>query len=230
MLHTLWSVKGGSGVSVTAAVLAASIARRSGRVVLLDLAGDQPAVLGLASSGGPGLADWLASTDVAADALGRLLVEARPGIWLLRRGEGAQWPADRATTLLDTLTALRCPVVVDAGVQAAPGSHAEGVRSVASLGAVLAAAGRSWLVTRPCYLAMRRYHELRASPDAWIPDGVVVVVDGDRALRPGDVATSLGVPLVADFRLDDDVARAVDAGTLLLRRPRTLERDLRWVA
>ena len=226
MLHTLWSVKGGSGVSVTAAVLTDSFARRAGRAVLVDLAGDQPAVLGLASSAAPGVSDWLASTDAAEDALGRLLVEARPGRWLLPRGHATTWTTGRTSVLLGALAALRCPVVVDAGLL---GASDDGGAWTA-FGARLADAGRSWLVTRPCYLAMRRYHELQHSAAAWSPDGVVVLVDGDRALRPTDVATALRLPLVAAVDLDQNVARAVDAGTLLRRRQRTLERQLRRVA
>ncbi len=62
MVTACWSLKGGSGTTVVAAGLALSIQRRIGRPVLLvDLAGDLPAALGLPEPTGPGVAEWLAA-------------------------------------------------------------------------------------------------------------------------------------------------------------------------
>lgn len=236
MLHTLWSVKGGSGVSVTSASLALALARRARRTVLVDLAGDQPAVLGLPEPTGPGVSDWLASTDGSVDALGRLLVEVGHGLWLLPRGHASAWSAERSSTLVAALSSLRCEVVVDAGVRVDVSRSAS---AWDSLGIALAGAGRSLLVSRPCYVALRRYQAVRdtardtsRSPAAapWLPDGVVVLVDQDRALRPQDVAATLHLPLLATIGLDPGVARAVDAGTLVHRPRRALDHLLRRVA
>ncbi len=60
MLLTLWSPKGGSGTSVLAAACALVLARRADGARLVDLAGDQPAIFGLPTDPGTGLADWLA--------------------------------------------------------------------------------------------------------------------------------------------------------------------------
>lgn len=236
MLHTLWSVKGGSGVSVTSASLALGLARQARRTVLVDLAGDQPAVLGLPEPTGPGVSDWLASTDGSVDALGRLLLDVGQGLWLLPRGHAGAWSAERSSTLVAALSALRCEVVVDAGVRvdASPSATAW-----ESLGISLAGAGRSLLVSRPCYVALRRYQAARetaraaargAAAPPWLPDGVVVLVDQDRALRPQDVAATLHLPLIATIGLDPGVARAVDAGTLMHRPRRALTHQLRRVA
>jgi len=65
MLVACWSVKGGVGTTVVAASLALLLARRVGPgVVLADLAGDGPAVLGLPEPDSPGLAGWLAGGGV----------------------------------------------------------------------------------------------------------------------------------------------------------------------
>ena len=62
MVVSCWSAKGGSGTTVVAVSLALVLAARGGSgVLLVDLAGDAPAVLGLADPGGPGLAAWAAA-------------------------------------------------------------------------------------------------------------------------------------------------------------------------
>jgi hypothetical protein len=218
MLIACWSPKGGSGTTVISCGLAAVLSRsaRSGRGALLaDLAGDVPSVLGLAEPSGPGLAEWLAAgPDVAATALSRLEVEAGPGLRLLawsRPGPGFRPGPGRAEALLDALSADLRPVVVDCG------AAAEGAGLALAAGAPV-----SLLVLRPCYLALRR---ALAAPLR--PSGVVLVTEAGRALGRRDVEEVLGVPVRAEVEVDAAVARAVDAGLLARRVPRTLERALR---
>lgn len=90
---------------------------------------------------------------------------------------------------------------------------------------LVVAADRSLLVLRPCYLALRR---AVAAPVR--PTGVVVVVEPGRAITADDIADALGVPVVAEVQVTEAVARAVDAGLLVSRVPRSLLRDLRGVA
>lgn len=217
MLYTLWSVKGGSGVTVVAAGLATVLAERSGRAVLVDLAGDLPAAVGAAEPVGPGVLEWLAAADGPPDALARLFVPAGAGVELLPRGKGP-CPSGRAADLVAALTGLGCPVVIDAGVVGS------GLPTAALAGA-LAGAGRSLLVVRPCFLALRR-----ARPVAAEADGVVLVAEPARALDARDVEAALGVPVLTTVGVDPGVARAVDAGVLTRRPPRTLERPLRALA
>ncbi|MEI7887582.1 MAG: hypothetical protein WCJ04_09330 [Actinomycetes bacterium] len=212
MLHTLWSVKGGSGVTLVAAVAAAMCARRSGRAVLVDLCGDQPAALGLAEPRSPGVLDWLASTDGSAEALERLLLPVEPGLWLLPCGTAQSWPEDRPALLAKMLIDMDCEVVIDAGL-------------ISDVGRSLASAGRSLLVTRPCYLALRRATSARVEAD-----GVIVVADIGRALSGADVAAVLDLSVVASVDVDPAIARAVDAGLLIRRTHKALERSLRGVA
>ena len=91
--------------------------------------------------------------------------------------------------------------------------------------AMVAAADRSLLVLRPCYLALRRAVSFEVRPT-----GVVLVAEAGRAITAPDVEDALGVPVVAEVLVTDAIARAVDAGLLASRLPRSLVRDLRAVA
>ena len=216
MVTVCWSPKGGSGTTVVATALALVLAARHDGALLVDLAGDVPAVLGLAEPGGPGALDWLASPDAGADALGRLIQPSDGGLDVVVAGEsppGGRWPVGRAAALVDALAAERRPVVVDAGVWR-PGLHDAVARATASL-----------MVIRPCYLALRR---AVAAPVR--PSGIVLVQEPGRSLGRADVEDILGVPVVACVQLSPDVARAVDAGLLVSRLPRSLSRGLRAAA
>lgn len=84
-----------------------------------------------------------------------------------------------------------------------------------------AAAERRLLVTRRCYLALRRAGRMAAQPS-----GVVVVDESGRALADRDIETWLGAPVVASVGLDPSVARAVDAGLLSVRMPSIMRGEL----
>ena len=222
MLISCWSPKGGSGTKVIACGLAAVLARArfpdagsSAGALLADLSGDAAAVLGVAEPTGPGLAEWLtAGPDVAAGALGRLEVEAAPGLRLLGwKPPGPEFRAGpgRAEALVEALSADARPVVADCG------------RGTSGAGLALAAGAEiSLLVLRPCYLALRR---ALAAPVR--PSGVVLVTEMGRSLGRRDVEDVLGVPVRAEVAIEEAVARAVDAGLLARRIPRTLERARR---
>ncbi len=215
MLVACWSAKGGSGTTVIAAALALSYARAPGGALLADLAGDAPCVLGLPEPEGPGLSDWLdAGTSVPADALSRIEIEAAPGLALLPRGAAASDATTRADVLASLLLGDSRTVVADCGVGPAGAARA-----------VAAAASVSLLVVRPCYVALRR---ALAAPLR--PSGIVLVSEPGRALGPRDVEDVLGVPVRAEVAVEASVARAVDAGLLTSRLPRSLERALRRAA
>ncbi|MYK76853.1 MAG: ArsA family ATPase, partial [Acidimicrobiaceae bacterium] len=90
MIIWYWSVKGGVGTSVVAAATAVRLASEDRETTLVDLTGDQPALLGMIAGAAPpepGIGDWVAAGDgVAADAIGRLLEDVAPGLRLLRDG------------------------------------------------------------------------------------------------------------------------------------------------
>jgi hypothetical protein len=216
VLVACWSAKGGSGTTVVAAALAAVLARSSSSgAVLVDLAGDVPAVLGLPEPDGPGVAGWLAAgAAVPPDALGRLEVPAVDGLTVLPQGGLLPEAPGRGEVLAALLAADARPCVVDCG------SAPVGPRL-----AVAAAAAHSLLVLRPCYLALRR---AVASPIR--PSAAILVEEGGRSIGRRDVEAALGVPVRAVVAHDPKIARAVDAGLLAGRLPGVLQRPLRHVA
>ena len=210
MLTACWSVKGGVGTTVVAASYALSLLSASGsrsslnEVLIADLAGDLPAVLGVAEPDGPGLAGWLgAGPGVPADALTRLERRVGPGTSLLARGSGPL-AVERAEVLAGVLAADPRAVVVDCGrVEAG------------TAGAVVAAgANRSLLVTRACFLALRR-----AALAPLSPSGVVLITESGRSLGRREVEQVVEAPVVAEVAADPAVARGGDAGILAAPLP-----------
>lgn len=216
MLVTLWSVKGGSGVSVVAAGLASLMARDAGPdgdgTLLVDFGGDQAALLGVPQPDGPGVTDWLATPRGDAEALRRLELAVAPELSLIPTGSGGGWATDREEALVDVLVSERRSVVVDGAMGAAPVP-------------ALAAADVSLLVLRPCYLALRRVVR-----DGVRADGVVLVEEPGRALDAVDVSRAVGLPVLCTVGADASVARAVDAGLLAARPPRSFARSLQAIA
>jgi hypothetical protein len=223
MFISCWSVKGGSGTTVIAASLALAFARTgSAGSVLVDLGGDAAAVLGVPEPDGPGVSDWLAAgRSVPGDGWSRLEVATGAGVALVPRGRGPLDRTDRAEVLAGLLAADHRPVVVDCGVlPAGPGPRPDSAATVlASL------ATRSLLVTRACYVALRR-----ASGCPFRPSGVVVVREEGRALQADDIAAVVGAEVWAEVQVDPAVARAVDAGLLAAALPRSFRRALRDAA
>ena len=217
MVMSCWSVKGGSGTTVVATALAVLLARTSPMgSVLVDLGGDAATVLGLPEPDGPGVSDWLAAGDaVPTDGWARLEIPTATGVALVPRGRGGLDAVDRAEVLAGVLAADHRPVVVDCGVlPSGPGPSATTAATV-----LASQATRSLLVTRACYLSLRR-----ASVAALRPSGVVLVREPGRALHAEDVAAVVGADIWAEVLVDPGVARAVDAGLLATRLPRSLRR------
>ncbi len=212
-MFVCWSAKGGSGTTVVAAALALVLSQRQ-PAVLIDLGGDSPAALGIAEPHGPGLAEWFASPTADSAALSRLAVDATESLQLIPRG-AAPLPALGEVhwgRLVTALAAIDATVVIDSGTGEPPR-------------ALIEAATHSLLVTRPCYLALRRAVATRLQPT-----GIVLIDEPGRALTARDVERSLNAPVVAELQYDPAVARAVDAGLLASRLPRSLAHSLKSAA
>lgn len=208
-----WSAKGGSGTTVVAAALAL-VFSQSHPAVLIDLGGDSPAALGMAEPHGPGIAEWFASSTADGAALSRLAVAATEALQLIPRGAAPLPPPSdpQWARLVAAVTANGLTVVIDSGTGEPPT-------------ALLGAATHSLLVTRPCYLSLRR-----AVAMGLHPTGIVLIDEPGRALTARDVERSLGAPVVAELQYDPAVARAVDAGLLASRLPRSLAHSLKIAA
>jgi MinD-like ATPase involved in chromosome partitioning or flagellar assembly len=208
-----WSAKGGSGTTVVAASLALVLAQRQ-PTLLLDLGGDSPAALGIAEPSGPGLAEWFASPTANPAALLRLALDATEALQLIPRGTEPLPARDDAGwgRLVVALASAECAVVIDVGTGTPPAALVE-------------AAEHSLPVTRPCYLALRR-----AVATGLQPTGIVLIDEPGRALGARDVERSLHAPVVAELQYDPAVARAVDAGLLASRLPKSLAHSLKIAA
>jgi hypothetical protein len=77
---------------------------------------------------------------------------------------------------------------------------------------------RNILVTRHCYLALRRFVALNLQVD-----GIVTIGEPGRALSDRDIERACGAPVIASLLWDPTVARAVDAGLLAARPPVSLQ-------
>jgi hypothetical protein len=216
-MNVCWSLKGGSGTTVVAAGLALAAARRGVRPVLLDLAGDLPAVLGVEGAG-PGVTDWCSADDgPGPEALDRLAVDVPGGTRLVALGTSGWQKAEagRVAALAEHLVQSDDPLVVDAGDL--------GTSRVpeALLSPLVERATRSILVTRACYLSLRRL-----PAQVCRPTEVALVVEPGRALGRPDVEAVVGSPVTMRIPLDPAIARAVDAGLLARRVPRALLRGV----
>lgn len=212
MLVCFWSPKGGSGTTVVT-VAAALVAAREASVRLADLAGDVPAVLGLARDPAPGLGEWMDLVpDASVEALGRIAVEVAPRLLLLPRGARATDPPSAAGAALGAALAHGGGLTVcDAGQLDGAGPQ------------VLEAADASVVVVRGCYLALRR---AVGHPALGRVQGVVLVDEPGRSLGARDVEDVLGAPVLAVVEARAATARAVDAGVLASRMPESVARPL----
>ena len=207
MLTIFLSPKGGSGTTTVAACHALASAQTHGRAVLIDLCGDAPAVLGMAEPGAPGINDWLAESQAAGPDELVALGSAQGALLVIHRGSRFVHGEPRWDALVAAAAAWDCPVVIDAGTHFIPDT----LRS---------AADRVLMVTRQCYLALRRATALPR------PSGIVLVKEEGRVLTVKDVESVLGTAVVATVPVDPSVARAVDAGVLPARHADLVSRRL----
>ena len=204
--HLLFtSAKGGNCTTTTAAAWSLLHAGRGEHVCIVDLCGDQPATLGIAEPVGPGVHDWLGEHSSAnVGQWWAMATRVTAELSVIHRGAPHVDGAPRWEDLADVLRAAPCTVVIDAGVGFVP--------------PVLREIALSVLVTRPCYLALRR------ATLAARPDHVMVIKEEGRALTVRDVEHVLGVTQSTVVPWSSHISRAVDAG-LLPSRAETLFGD-----
>jgi len=207
-VYLFHSSKGGNGTTlVTVACALAEVAQRP-RAVLVDLCGDVPAMLGMAEPVGPGVNDWLAENSTAdTDTLLHCGTTVADGLLVVHRGAEHVEGSPRWALLAATLATLPVPVFVDAGIRLIGDDMAQRAR-------------RTILVTKPCYLSLRRATMLRR------PSHVVVVNEQGRALTSKDVESVLAAPVIATIPIDPAVSRAVDAGLFPARCTQLLGKHL----
>ena len=202
-MRVCWSVKGGVGTTVIAAAVALQRSTTH-QVRLVDLMGDLPAALGIFEPSDQGIGEWLAN-EAAPETLEHLAVPVTDHLDLLPRGSIST--DAHSLSRLKQFAALPSSreVVVDAGT------------NIPFIESLLPHATTSWLILRPCYLALRRAVSTR-----FRVDGVVLVNEPGRALSKRDVASVLSAPIVAEVELDPRLSRVIDAGLLTTRLPASM--------
>ena len=219
MVTLCWAVKGGSGTTVVTSTLALESTRPA---LLVDLDGEIDTVLGLPEPDRPGVIDWLLG-DGPATQLDDLLVDIDDTTFLLpyrqsgtARSTTSMPTPDRWAALLEWFARWEArsggEVWIDAGTGTPATALASGIE-------------QRWLVTRACYLSLRR-----ATRSPIRPTGVLFVSGHGRQLRPKDVERSVGAPIVATIADDPRIARAVDSGLLASRPPLIIRKSLREIA
>jgi cellulose biosynthesis protein BcsQ len=206
MFTILSSPKGGTGTSVVAASLAI-VSSSSTPTLLVDLAGDQAAILGLPQP--PiGLSDW--ANGMTYRDFDEIVSLCHDNLYLAPTG----------TFDFETLNANAW----DKLLRALSLKHSEGCNIIVDLGradiplALRKIVDTCYLVTRPCYLALRRAVDLETAFS-----GVIVVNEPDRVLTSRDVESVLKLKCVAEIPYTSEISRRVDSGLLKSRLPVALQ-------
>ena len=206
MFTILSSPKGGTGTSVVAASLAI-VSSSSSPTLLVDLAGDQAAILGLPQP--PiGLSDW--ANGMTYREFDEIISLCHDNLYLAPTG----------TFDFETLNANAW----DKFLRALSLKHSEGCNIIVDLGradiplALRKIVDTCYLVTRPCYLALRRAVDLETAFS-----GVIVINEPDRVLTSRDVESVLKLKCVAEIPYTSEISRRVDSGLLKSRLPMALQ-------
>ena len=206
MFTILSSPKGGSGTSVVAASLAI-VSSSSSPTLLVDLAGDQAAILGMPEP--PiGLSDW--ANAMTYREFDEIVSLCHDNLYLAPTGsfDFEILNANAWGNLTQALTM----------------KHSEGYNIIVDLGradiplALRKIVDTCYLVTRPCYLALRRAVDLETAFS-----GVIVVNEPDRVLTSRDVESVLKLKCVAEIPYTSEISRRVDSGLLKSRLPMALQ-------
>ena len=217
MFWSFCAPKGGVGTSVVAAAAALECSRLQ-PTVLIDFGGDLAHVFGLDVEGKHGVHDWLAASDeVGTESLDHLLLDVAPNLSLMPAGPKSFGPTtpDRAVRFVEAMKVIGDLVIADVGA----------VPEVVDPRSVICVSGdRTTCVVRACYLALRRFSKLPV-----LVDDIVEIEEPGRALRTLDIEAVAGLAVSARIPFDPSIARAVDAGLLGQRMPRSLRRNVRML-
>ena len=209
MFTILSSPKGGTGTSVVAASLAI-VSSSSSPTLLVDLAGDQAAILGMPEP--PiGLSDW--ANGMTYREFDEIVSLCHDNLHLAPTGS-FDFEVLNANAWGNLTQALSM-------------KHSEGYNIIVDLGradiplVLRKIVDTCYLVTRPCYLSLRRAVDLEPAFT-----GVIVVNEPGRVLTSRDVESVLKIKCVAEIPYSNDISRRVDSGLLKSRLPTPLHAAL----
>ena len=203
------SPKGGSGTSVAAAGLAI-VSSSTTRTLLVDLAGDQAAILGLPEPP-VGLSDWV--NEMTHHNFDEILIDCDNNLFLAPSGSfDFDILTVNAWKNLSQALARKVDdgfnIIIDFGTEEMPLALSRFPH-------------QHYIVTRPCYLSLRRAVNLEKSFS-----GVVVIHEPDRVLTTSDIESVLKMKCVAEVPYSREISRRVDSGLLKSRLPMSLQTAL----
>jgi len=202
MITILSSPKGGSGTSVVAASLAI-VSSSSIPTLLVDLAGDQSAIMGLPEPP-VGINDW--ANGMTHREFEEILITCNDNLHLAPSGSSAieifstgAW-GNLARELMQR-ESNGVNIIIDFGQGDLPLAFNK-------------LADMHFMVTRPCYLSLRRTVNIEQKFS-----GVIVVQEHDRVLTTSDVESVMKLKCVAEVPYSSEISRRVDSGLLKSRLP-----------
>lgn len=211
MVRIFWSLKGGQGTSVTAAIIALRHQFHHDSVLIIDFGGDIAPILGQRVESQVGLIDWFLSQS-GPEALDQLVTPLLPQLSLLYSGTGV--PAREATPFEDRWATLEAwlnhdgrVTIVDLGTL--PGQPGQLGSLWVQLTTWLLQQYHTTLVTRPEYLSLRRYFEHDT-----IVDSLAILQTSTELLSAEDVADLCDRPVHFHIAIDETISHAVESGTL----------------
>ena len=202
MLIILSSPKGGSGTSVVTASLAI-VSSSSTPTLLVDLAGDQAAIMGLPEPP-VGIKDW--TNGMTHREFDEILIACNDNLQLAPFGSSAveifstsAW-GNLARELMQR-ESNGVNIIIDFGQGDLPLAFNK-------------LTDMHFMVTRPCYLSLRRAVNIEQKFS-----GVIVVQEHDRVLTTSDVESVMKLKCVAEVPYSSEISRRVDSGLLKSRLP-----------
>lgn len=211
MVRIFWSLKGGQGVSVTAAIIALRHQFHHDSVLIIDFGGDIAPIFGQRVETDVGLVDWFISQS-GPEALDQLVTPLLPQMSLLGSGMGVPTVAatpfeERWATLETWLNQDDRVTIIDLGTLPVQPMRLGTVW--AQLVEWLLQQYHATLVTRPEYLSLRRYFEHDTNVDS-----LAILQSSTDLLRADDVADLCDRPIHFHVAVDETITHAVESGTL----------------
>jgi hypothetical protein len=220
MVITMWSVKGGSGVSTLSTVVAAALNDLSrSNALLIDLAdGDLRGILGgptrASDDPGTGFGDWVAADETLDPSALERLIGSEPAPLLIGGNSASPIAQERSTRTVEGLRWLDTKyahVLIDAG------SANNDLSATTIQSATL-----SVLVLRPCLLSLRKAVASKLPASA-----AVLLAQPGSTLRASDIESSLGIPVITTIPFCASVSRATETSRLFSHPPRAIKRSIK---
>ena len=223
MLISVFSPKGGSGVSVTSGVLAKALSIYQTTLLIECGSGDLEAMLALEVDANYGFFDWLVSENARIETLLKISTKFSSNLALVPWDSSQQVQGNEiydreqrfqsntfdCNSVVDSLSSFEGHCVVDCS----KGETELQKKIIEGSDVVM-------LVLRQCYLGLFRatQHELISNVDA-----VLVVKEPGRTISCEQITRTLNCSILLEVDARRDFARAIDAGVLWSRTPEKLD-------